>query len=374
MAASVFQRAVKYASKGRVALVGPAGSGKSYTMLILAQLLAGEGGKIAAIDTEQGSLSKYADEFDFDVMPLSSYTVDDFLGPLHAAEKAGYSVFCCDSLSHFWMGKNGALEFVDAAKRSSSSRDDMSGWKAFRPHERAMVDAMIASPLHIICTMRTKTDYAEQVVDGKKKRVKIGLAPVQRDGLEYEFDLVCAMDDDNTLVVDKTRCSALAGKALIKPTGVDLAVFRDWLQGAARPTGPQAVAAQPPATPQAEPQRANVFSLTGNRLTCTVTGVAQKETAKGKKYVNIAFAGEIEGKYVASCWDTALFESLLASRGKVCQFEIEIRNGFVSIETLLAVGGQEYRGGKPYTEGQTTKTETGGLFRDTEITDDDIPF
>jgi Mrp family chromosome partitioning ATPase len=36
-----FTKAVKYAAKGRVALVGPAGSGKSYTSLLLARALAG---------------------------------------------------------------------------------------------------------------------------------------------------------------------------------------------------------------------------------------------------------------------------------------------------------------------------------------------
>jgi polynucleotide 5'-kinase involved in rRNA processing len=67
----MFKKAIKYAAKGRVALVGPSGSGKSYSMVILAKALA-KGGKIAAIDTEHGSLSKYADVFDFDVLELDS--------------------------------------------------------------------------------------------------------------------------------------------------------------------------------------------------------------------------------------------------------------------------------------------------------------
>src|SRR4051812_13876400 len=68
-----FRKAVKYAAKGRIALIGPAGSGKSYTSLLLARALAGPNGRIAAVDTEHGSLSKYADVFDFDVIELDSF-------------------------------------------------------------------------------------------------------------------------------------------------------------------------------------------------------------------------------------------------------------------------------------------------------------
>src|ERR1019366_2417372 len=123
-----FAKAVKYNAKGRVALIGPAGGGKSLTALILARALAGPTGKIAAIDTEHGSLSKYADAYDFDVLELDSFTPEAFIDSLHAAENAGYAVFLCDSLSHFWVGAGGALEFVDmAAKRN---KDQMAGWKA----------------------------------------------------------------------------------------------------------------------------------------------------------------------------------------------------------------------------------------------------
>lgn len=225
-----FKKAVKYGAKARVALMGPAGSGKSYTMLELASLLAGSSGKIAAVDTERGSLSKYADLFNFDVIELDSYSPENFLAVMDEAEASKYDVICCDSLSHFWMGKDGALEFVDMA--SKKHRDGMGGWKDFSPIERKMVDRMTGSPCHVVVTMRTKTEYQE-VTDsnGKKKRVKIGLAPVQRAGLEYEFDLVGYMDDENNLIVDKTRCSALSGKIYTKPGAKEFGVFVSWLEG-----------------------------------------------------------------------------------------------------------------------------------------------
>jgi len=113
-----------------------------------------------------------------------------------------------------------------------------------------MVDELITSPCHIICTMRTKTDYQEQVdSNGKKKRVKIGLAPVQREGLEYEFDLVGYMDEDNTFAVDKTRCPAYSQKAYTKPGPKEFAPFVDWLKGAAREPKARPTTPPAPATP-----------------------------------------------------------------------------------------------------------------------------
>jgi hypothetical protein len=205
-------------------------------MLTALRALVGPSGKIACVDTEHGSLSKYADTFEFDVIELDTFSPENFSAALKAAEDAGYEGFGCDSMSHFWMGQGGALEFVDNAKRRSSSRDDMSGWKEFSPVERRMIDQMIASAMHIGVTMRTKTEYQDQVDErtGKKKRIKIGLAPVQRQGLEYEFDLIGYMDEENTFITDKTRCPFYAQKAIVRPDGKAFAPFAEWLRGAKR--------------------------------------------------------------------------------------------------------------------------------------------
>ncbi|SDH82486.1 hypothetical protein SAMN04489735_10711, partial [Aneurinibacillus thermoaerophilus] len=52
-----FTKATKTKSRARIALCGPSGAGKTYTSLRLAS---GLGEKVAVIDTERGSASKYA--------------------------------------------------------------------------------------------------------------------------------------------------------------------------------------------------------------------------------------------------------------------------------------------------------------------------
>jgi hypothetical protein len=275
-----FKRAIKYETKGRIALIGPAGSGKSLTGLKWARALAGPDGKIAAIDTEHGSLSKYADQYEFDVIEPDTFSPEEWLATLKEAEKAGYSVFFTDSLSHYWMGQGGALEWVDNAKKVSRSRDEMSGWKDFAPVERRMIDAMIASPCHVIVTMRTKTEYQdEEYVNSKgerrKKRVKVGLQPVQRQGLEYEFDLIGYMDEGNTFVTDKTRCEFYNGKAITRPSEKDIAPFMAWLKGN-------------PAPPKMAPTSGNVAAvkaaalqqgMTPEEASAAVANVVQMPTA-----------------------------------------------------------------------------------------------
>lgn len=58
-----FTTATKTAAKLRLSLMGPAGSGKTFSALKIASALSS---KIAVIDTEHGSASKYADKFRFD--------------------------------------------------------------------------------------------------------------------------------------------------------------------------------------------------------------------------------------------------------------------------------------------------------------------
>lgn len=225
----LFKRANKSSARLRLALIGPAGSGKTYSALSIACGLAA-GQPVAVIDTERGSASKYADLFQFDVLELESFHPQQYIDAIAAAGEAGYGVLVIDSLSHAWMGKDGALELVDKAAKRTNTGNSFGAWREVTPLHNALVDALIGSRVHVIVTLRAKTEYVQEKDErGRTQIRKVGLAPVQRDGLEYEFDVVGDMTQDNDLIVTKTRCPQLAG-ALIHHPGADLAEsLRTWL-------------------------------------------------------------------------------------------------------------------------------------------------
>jgi hypothetical protein len=225
-----FRKAVKHGAKLRLAVCGPSGSGKTYTLLRLATEL---GGPISVVDTERGSASKYADIFDFDVLELDSYDPRRLVEMIDAAAKSGYRVLCIDSLSHFWMGKDGELDLVDRIAKRSQSNNGFAAWKQVTPLHNELVDRIIGAPLHVLVSLRAKTEWVLERDEktGKTSPRKVGLAPVMRDGIEYEFDVCGEMDQENTLIITKSRCPKLTGGVFSKPGKEVAEILKEWLDG-----------------------------------------------------------------------------------------------------------------------------------------------
>jgi len=208
----MFQKAERKKARLRLALCGPAGSGKTYSALLIAQ---GLGGRIALIDTEHESGSLYADLCEFDTASLTPpYTPEKYRNAIQAAEQAGYSVLIIDSFSHAWAGEGGLLDMHDKAAAAMRSGNSFTAWREITPQHNALVEAVLGARLHVIATLRTKTAY--DLVDdgnGKKKPVKIGLAPVQREGVDYEFTCVFDMSiDSHVATASKDRTRLFDGK------------------------------------------------------------------------------------------------------------------------------------------------------------------
>ena len=238
MATLTYERATKTKSKLRMAFTGPAKSGKTYTALVLATALA-DGGRIGLIDTENRSSEKYADIFDFDIMELEDAHPQSFIAGIEMFEKAGHAVVILDSLSHAWIGKKGMLELHDNATQASRSKDSYISWKTVNPYHRALIEKMQSANCHIVATMRSKMAYLRTTdSQGKVTISKVGLAPVQRQGMEYEFDILAEMRQDHRIVIGDTRCPDVDGATQMKPDGAWFQPLIDWLDGVEPPKEP----------------------------------------------------------------------------------------------------------------------------------------
>ncbi len=219
------RKATKAKAKLRMGLQGPAKTGKTYTSLRLLTLMGCE--CIGLIDSEHESSDKYADEFDFVKIDLDEHSIDTYIEAITALEDYGCDGIAIDSLSHAWMGKGGALEEVDNVGGFGGNK--WSAWSKVTPKHQALIDKMLRCKAHLIATMRAKTAWETQTNDkGKKVPVKIGLQAVQRDGMEYEFDMVGELDHSHTMRIEETRCAALEG-TWHRPGEEVATILREWL-------------------------------------------------------------------------------------------------------------------------------------------------
>lgn len=86
-------------------------------------------------------------------------------------------------------------------------------WRHVTPLHTALIEAMLQSKCHIIATARSKMEYAiDKDTSGKKIIRKIGMQPVFRDGLEYEFMIFFDLSQEHTASATKDRTSLFDGK------------------------------------------------------------------------------------------------------------------------------------------------------------------
>ncbi|MGX1223182.1 AAA family ATPase [Streptomyces ambofaciens] len=213
-----FTPATREQARARIGLQGPAGCGKTKTALRLAKGLA-QGGKIGLVDTERRSALKYAvvpgkpelGGHAFGHMPMDTHDPRNLIAAVRAAEEAGLAVLIVDSWSHFWNGRGGLLSIVEQTG-SNARAGTFGAWKDANPIEQDMLDAMLNFRGHLIVTLRTKNDY---VIEGKTV-TKVGTKAVQREGAEYELDVVMDMVE-GTATVTKTRYQPLEGMVIHHP-------------------------------------------------------------------------------------------------------------------------------------------------------------
>lgn len=224
---TAFKKATIQDTKLRLALFGVAGSGKTFSSLSIATGM--DCGKIAVIDTEFGSASKYADKFDFDVVELGDdQSIKAYINMMHDAASGGYEVLIIDSLTHAW---EQLLAEVNRLEKTKYKGNSWAAWSEGTPIQKELVKAILQYPGHVIATMRVKTNWETVNENGKMKPLRIGLSPEQGKGIEYEFDMLMEISPEHNALVIKDRTGFYQDKVIEKPGKEFGKGMGDWING-----------------------------------------------------------------------------------------------------------------------------------------------
>ena len=207
----LFSKAVREKSKLRMALMGVSGSGKSLGALYVAYGITGDWSKIAVIDTEHERMRLYANRSDLGTgtflhaamyPPFSPEKYKEYVA--EGAKLVGSEgVVIVDSFSHAWANEGGILEIKDKIS-GQQGKNSYTAWGEAGKEQNSLVNSILSVNCHTIVTMRSKMSYAMEENDhGKQTPVKLGLAPIQRDDTEYEFDIVLDIGRNHTATASK---------------------------------------------------------------------------------------------------------------------------------------------------------------------------
>jgi hypothetical protein len=190
----------------KLALQGPSGSGKTMSALLLAQgLTKGDWSKVAVIDSENGSADLYSHLGKYNVLTLESpHSPERYMEAIDVCVSAGMEVIILDSISHAW-------DFL-IDYHSSLPGNSFTNWAKITPRQKAFVAKILECNAHIISTIRVKQDYILVEKNGKMVPEKVGLKPIQRDELSYEFTIVFDVDSKHFATASKDRTMLFEGK------------------------------------------------------------------------------------------------------------------------------------------------------------------
>lgn len=95
-----------------------------------------------------------------------------------------------------------------------------------------LVDKILQCPMHVVVTLRTKTEYViEDGANGKKTPRKIGMAPIFREGIEFEFTIFLELDQSHAAAASKDRTGLFDGQYFVISTDTGAQIY-SWLAGA----------------------------------------------------------------------------------------------------------------------------------------------
>lgn len=233
------KRAVRHSVNLICSISGVSGGGKTYSALLLAGGLAGPGGKIGFLDTENGRGSLYADAAGvmaaipqgYDVIELAApFTPAHYIEAIDAFEKAGYRVLVIDSGSHEWEGVGGCSDMAEA---------DKGRWNRAKRENKRFVMRLLNSNMHIVVCLRarekSKIIDKKDSPDGKEHIISLGILPISEKNFPFEMMLSFLVDEKTHVATpiklpEQFQTLFSQPKMLAKSDGDKI---REWNEGAA---------------------------------------------------------------------------------------------------------------------------------------------
>lgn len=226
-----FKEASRRDVRMKMALAGKSGAGKTLSSLLIAKGLVSDVANIGVLQTEAGRAQCYLDKIGpFKVLEMEPpFSPSKYVEAIAAAESAGIKCLVIDSISDEWAGIGGALDIHSKAAETANS---FSAWRKVTPQHEAVFNKILSSPIHIICTVKKKTDYIMEEKNGKQVPKKVGLGDIQREGTEYRWMLQFDLDaEGNMAVASKDNTDLFMNKPAFRIGPETGKMIRDWCLG-----------------------------------------------------------------------------------------------------------------------------------------------
>lgn len=237
----------------KMAAEGAAGSGKSWTLFLVALGLykrIGSKKPIVIFDTERAAkfLRRLAEETDVPVLVKESRSLQDLTDTMDFCNNGGADILVIDSITHVWESFLSAYQ-----QKKGRSYLQFQDWNFIKPTwRREYTERLVLGNYHIFFTGREGYTYDQELNEetGKKELVKTGVKMRAEGDTAYEPDVLIRMEryerilgDDKEVwreaMVIKGRGGLIDGKVFKNPSYKDFSEQIEWiLSGKAEPIPP----------------------------------------------------------------------------------------------------------------------------------------
>jgi hypothetical protein len=333
----------------KIGIFGPAGSGKTASSLLIAYGITKDWSKIGLVDTENGSGELYAGSTiggvhigQYQVARITApFEPAKYIAAINAAVKGGLEVLILDSISHAWAGEGGLLDLQ--GKVTSKVGNSYTAWREVTPLHNQFVEAMLQSRIHLIATLRAKQEYIlEQNEKGKMAPRKVGLAPIQRDGMEYEFTTVFSLGGDHIATAEKDRTNLFDGK-FFAPSPETGELFVSWLTAApGKPEEPKTPEApEKPKKPGKKPESKKPEDKTQKGNTFTVAVMEEPKKVEDGYELTVLIVEPAEAAEVRNHQPLKLVSHDLYDQGQAIQVFGTIDGDRIVATAIVPVAGKK---------------------------------